>query len=282
MPGKLTLVGTPIGNLGDMSPRGLEALRGCDFIAAEDTRVTRKLLTHFGISRPLISYHEHNQRDQGERILARLLDGQTVALVTDAGMPAVSDPGEALVALCHQHGVPVEVVPGPAAVTAAVALSGLPSGRFTFEGFLTTNKRGRREHLASLAREERTMVFYEAPHKLIYTLKDLLEALGDRRVTIAREITKIYEEVLPTTLAQAVAHYQNIPPKGEFVLVIEGKNPRETAKEDTVTPEEAAQRAKELMAEGLSASEAARRTAAETGCKKGDIYKCIMHDEAGN
>ena len=209
--GRLTLVGTPIGNLSDFSPRAIQALEQCDFIAAEDTRVTLKLLNHFGITKPLVSYHEHNKRERGEQLCARLLAGEQGVLVSDAGMPAISDPGEDLVALCHERGVPVGVVPGPTAVTAALALAGLPTGRFTFEGFLSVNKRSRRAHLDSLRGEMRTMVFYEAPHKLKYTLCDLLAALGDRRIALVREITKIHEEVIRTTLHAAVylnAHFR--------------------------------------------------------------------------
>ena len=206
--GRLTLVGTPIGNLSDFSPRAVAALQECDFIAAEDTRVTLTLLNHFGIKKPLVSYYEHNKRERGEQICARLEAGENAVLVSDAGMPAISDPGEDLVALCHERGIPVGIVPGPSAVVTALALSGLPTGRFTFEGFLSMNKRGRREHLAELQTERRTMVFYEAPHKLSSTLDDMLAAWGDRRIAIVRELTKIHEEVIRTTLAEAAARYQ--------------------------------------------------------------------------
>jgi len=276
--GKLVLVGTPIGNLSDLSPRAAEALRGCDVIAAEDTRVTLKLLNRFGIKKSLVSYHEHNRFGSGERLAARMEAGETVALVTDAGMPAVSDPGEDLVALCHERGIPVEAVPGPTAAMTALALSGLPAGRFTFEGFLSVNRRSRREHLDSLKTESRTMIFYEAPHKLPATLTDLLAALGDRRMAVARELTKIHEEVLRTTLAAAALQYQNETPKGEFVLVIEGAAPP-AAVEATV--EEAAELAAGYMSKGLSASEAAKRAAAETGCKKGDIYRLLIKENHG-
>lgn len=271
--GRLTLVGTPIGNLSDFSPRALEALRACDFIAAEDTRVTLKLLNHFGITKPLVSYFEHNKRERGEVICARLLEGENAVLVTDAGMPAISDPGEELVDQCHERGIPVGVVPGPTAMATALAVAGLPTGRFAFEGFLSMNKRSRREHLDSLRGEPRTMVFYEAPHKLLSTLEDLLAVLGDRRVALVRELTKIHEEVVRTTLREAIDRYTQNPPRGEFVLVVEGAAPTERP---PMTAEEAATLAREYLAQGMSASEAAKTAAAETGLKKGDIYRLII------
>lgn len=271
MSGKLYIVGTPIGNLGDISPRALETLEECDFIAAEDTRVTVKLLNHFEIKKPMISYFEHNRREKGELIAERILQGETCALVTDAGMPAVSDPGEDLVALCHEKGIEVRVVPGPSAFVAAAALSGLSVGRFTFEGFISVNKQSRREHLASVAHEKRTMIFYEAPHKLSATLRDLYETLGDRRMAIVREITKIHEEVIRTTLAEAALRYAEEPLKGEIVLVIEGEKNENSA----VTLEDAVTLANEYIAGGLSASFAAKKAAKETGLKKGDIYDLI-------
>ena len=271
--GTLTLVGTPIGNLSDFSPRAVAALEGCDFIAAEDTRVTLKLLNHFGIQKPLVSYHEHNKRERGENLCARLLGGENGVLVSDAGMPAISDPGEDLVALCHQKGIPVGVVPGPTAVTAALALAGMPTGRFTFEGFLSVNKKPRREHLDSLRHEVRTMVFYEAPHKLKSTLADLLGVLGDRPIALVREITKIHEEVVRTTLTEAVAYYGDNEPRGEFVVIVGGAAPREKT---VATPEEAAQMARGYMAEGMSPSEAAKTAAAECGLKKGEVYKLLI------
>ena len=274
--GRLTLVGTPIGNLSDFSPRAVAALEECDFIAAEDTRVTLKLLNHFGITKPLVSYHEHNKRDSGERLCARLLAGEHGVLVSDAGMPAISDPGEDLVNLCHQKGIPVGVVPGPTAVTTALALAGLPTGRFTFEGFLSVNKKERRAHLDSLRREPRTMVFYEAPHKLRSTLADLLAALGDRPIALVREITKIHEEVVRTTLAAAVEKYGQEDPRGEFVLIVGGAAPTETA---PATPAEAAEIARAYLREGMSPSEAAKQAAADTGLKKGDVYRLLLNDK---
>lgn len=276
MTGTLTLVGTPIGNLSDFSPRAVEALQSCDFVAAEDTRVSLTLLNHFGIRKPLVSYFEHNKRERGEMICRKLEAGESAVLVTDAGMPAISDPGEDLVALCRERRIPVTVVPGPCAGIAALAVSGLPTGRFTFEGFLSMNRRSRREHLASLQQEPRTMVFYEAPHKLLSTLEDLLEALGDRSVCLARELTKLHEEIRYTTLSEAVQYYRQTPPRGEFVLVIAGAAPQEP---EEVSPEQAAERARALVQEGLPVSEAARRIAAETGLKKGDIYRAVIQGE---
>ncbi|MBQ8503663.1 MAG: 16S rRNA (cytidine(1402)-2'-O)-methyltransferase [Clostridia bacterium] len=273
MSGKLYVVGTPIGNLGDISPRALKTLEEVDFIAAEDTRVTLKLLNHFEIKKPLISYFEHNRREKGEIITDRILMGESCAIVTDAGMPAVSDPGEDLVALCHEKGITVNVVPGPSAFVAAIALSGLPVGRFTFEGFLSMNKAARKEHLESVKNEKRTMVFYEAPHKLSATLKDLYNTLGDRNLAIVREITKIHEETIRTTLCRAAERYSEEALKGEIVLVIEGATEPE---EEEITLSEAVELAKAYMNEGIGASMAAKKAAKETGHKKGDIYKEII------
>ena len=270
MAGKLTLVGTPIGNLSDFSPRAVEALRECDFIAAEDTRVTLRLLNRFGIHKTLVSYYEHNKRDRGAQLIARLEAGENAVLVSDAGMPAISDPGEDLVALCHARQIPVGVVPGPSAVITALAVSGLPTGRFTFEGFLSMNRRSRREHLQQLTNDVRTMVFYEAPHKLPSTLEDLLAVLGDRRIALVRELTKIQEEVIRTSLAEAAVRYRTEAPRGEFVVIVEGRPP---VKEAACTVEDAVSLAKELAADGLSASEAAKQAAAQTGIKKGEIYR---------
>lgn len=235
--GALYVVGTPIGNLSDFSPRAAETLAAVDFIAAEDTRVTMKLLNHFGIKKPLVSYYEHNKAEKGGRIVDRILAGETCAIVSDAGMPAISDPGEDLVALCAEHDVPVLVVPGPSAVISALAVSGLPTGRFTFEGFLSVNKKSRKDHLESVKNEVRTMVFYEAPHKLPYTLRDMAEIFGDRRIALVREITKIHEECVRTTLYKAAEYYEQNAPKGEFVLVIEGakvEEQKEMTLEDAV------------------------------------------------
>lgn len=273
MSGKLILVGTPIGNLEDLSPRGIEALQSCDFIAAEDTRVTLKLLNRFGIKKPMVSYFEHNRRERGEIIVSRILAGENCVLVTDAGMPAISDPGEDLVALCHASGITVTAAPGPAAFVTALALSGMPAGRFTFEGFLSVNKKSRREHLESILTERRTMIFYEAPHKLPNTLADMAQALGDRRIALVREITKIHEEVILTTLFEAREKYRDGGAKGEFVLIVEGAPAPE---KESYTLEEAAEMAAAKVGAGASAAAAAKETAKLTGLKKGDIYRELL------
>ena len=274
--GALYVVGTPIGNLGDFSPRARETLEEADFIAAEDTRVTLKLLNHFGIKKPLISYFEHNKLEHGPLIVARLQEGQTCALVSDAGMPAVSDPGETLVAACAQENIPVYVVPGPTAAVSALAISGLPTGRFTFEGFLSVNKRSRKEHLEAVAQEDRTMIFYEAPHKLRKTLSDFSKVFGpQRRVALCRELTKVHEEVWRTTLGEAAAHYRDKEPRGEFVLVIQGRE-RPAQREEEYTLEEAAALARDLAQSGLSASEAAKQAAQQTRFKKSQLYGALL------
>lgn len=269
---KLYLVGTPIGNLGDLSPRAQETLETVDFIAAEDTRVTRKLLSYFGISKPLVSYYQHNLRERGEEIAGRIAAGESCALVTDAGMPAISDPGEDLVRLCAARGIEVISVPGPAAVVTALALSGLSASRFTFEGFLSTNRPGRKEHLDSLRDERRTMIFYEAPHKLRTTLDDLLTAFGDRRIALCRELTKLHEEVIRTTLSEAAERYRETAPRGEFVLVVEGAPPEQPQKAPL---SEAVSLAQSLMKSGLAPAPAAKEAARRTGCKKSEIYKLL-------
>ena len=272
MSGTLTVVGTPIGNLGDFSPRAREALAAADFIAAEDTRVTLKLLNHFGLKKPMLSYYEHNKRGRGAVICERIEAGENCVLVSDAGMPAISDPGEDLVAECAARGIRVLAVPGPTAMATALALSGLPTGRFTFEGFLSVNKKSRRDHLEELRGEKRTMVFYEAPHKLAATLRDLLDTLGDRRIALARELTKIHEEVIRTTLAEAANRFADGSARGEFVLVVEGAAQETPA--EAVTVEEAAALALSLAAEeNLPLSEACRRAAAQTGLPRNRIYK---------
>ncbi|MDD2361956.1 MAG: 16S rRNA (cytidine(1402)-2'-O)-methyltransferase [Oscillospiraceae bacterium] len=272
MAGKLILVGTPIGNLSDMSPRAIKALQDCDFIAAEDTRVTIKLLNHFEIKKPMVSYYEHNKRERGSQICSRIEAGESCALVTDAGMPAISDPGEELVGLCMERGIQVGVVPGPSALITALAVSGLPTGRFTFEGFLSMNRKNRKEHLQSICDERRTLIFYEAPHKLTATLNDLYKALGDRKTAIVRELTKLHEEVIRTTLSKAVVRFSEETPKGEIVLIIEGAPPPAVP---VFTVRQAASLAAEFMEQGMSASEAAKHAAAKTGVKKGDIYREI-------
>lgn len=273
MSGKLYVVGTPIGNLSDFSPRAVETLASVDFIAAEDTRVTLKLLNHFDIKKPMVSYFEHNRRERGEVILERIKSGESCAIVTDAGMPAISDPGEDLVDLCLSNGITVESVPGPTAFATAVAMSGLPSGRFTFEGFLSVNKPSRREHLEEIVTERRTMVFYEAPHKLTATLKDLYKYLGDRQIALIKELTKIHETVERTTLSAACEKYSQQVPKGEFVIVIEGST---EPKQKEVSLDEAVMLAKKLVESGMAINDAAKETAKETKLKKGDIYKALL------
>lgn len=273
MSGKLYVVGTPIGNLSDFSPRAVETLASVDFIAAEDTRVTLKLLNHFEIKKPMVSYFEHNRRERGEIILERIKSGENCAIVTDAGMPAISDPGEDLVDLCLSNGITVESVPGPTAFATAMAMSGLPSGQFTFEGFLSVNKPSRREHLEEIASERRTMVFYEAPHKLTATLKDLYKYLGDRRIALIKELTKIHETVERTTLSEACEKYSAQTPKGEFVIVIEGST---EPKQKEVSLDEAVALAKGLVENGMAINDAAKEIAKETKLKKGDIYKALL------
>ncbi|MTS64447.1 16S rRNA (cytidine(1402)-2'-O)-methyltransferase [Pseudoflavonifractor sp. BIOML-A5] len=270
MAGTLYLVPTPIGNLGDISRRIADTLGAVDFIAAEDTRISIKLLNHLGIKKPMVSYYRHNSETAGDAVLGRLLAGESCALVTDAGTPAISDPGEELVALCAEEGVPVISIPGPCAMVCALACSGLPTGRFTFEGFLPMNKKNRRAHLESLRGEQRTMIFYEAPHKLAATLRDLRETFGpERRVSLCRELTKLHEEVRRCTLGEAESHYAENPPKGEFVLGVEGGCPPE---EDGMTLEEAVELAAAYRAEGLSLKDAVRRAAEETGFSKNTLY----------
>ena len=273
MSGKLYLVATPIGNLGDFSPRAIAAMEEADFIAAEDTRVSIKLLNHFGIKKPLVSYHQHNCVTAGRAILDRLLSGEVCALVTDAGTPAISDPGEDLVKLCAEHDVPVYAIPGCCAVISALAVSGLSTRRFTFEGFLPVNKKERREQLKQLKNEQRTMVFYEAPHKLLGTLEDLQEAFGDRAVTLCREITKLHEETRRTTLDQAVAHYRENTPKGEFVLVIAGAEPVE---EMAVTLEQGVEMVLARREAGERMKDAVRQVAADTGLNKNELYDAAL------
>lgn len=277
MSGELYVVGTPIGNLGDLSPRAVETLSSCDFIAAEDTRVTLKLLNHFGIKKPMLSYFEHNKRERGVMITDRILAGESCAIVTDAGMPAISDPGEDLVALCHERGIKVNAVPGPSALIAALALSGMHTGRFTFEGFLSVNKKSRRDHLASLKDEKRTMIFYEAPHKLANTLRDLAQVFGDREITIVRELTKIHEQVIRTTLDQAVLEYGDGRLKGEIVLILAGAPEEE--EHTAMTLEEAVQAAREWMQGGDPPSLAAKKAAKAAGFTKGEIYKLLQEEE---
>ena len=275
MAGMLYLVPTPIGNLGDISERCRRTLEEADFIAAEDTRVSLKLLNYLGIKKSLVSYYEHNKAFKGNVILDRILAGETCALVSDAGSPAISDPGEDLVRLCAEHGVTVTAIPGPCAVITALSISGLPTGRFCFEGFLSTAKKSRKEHLASLVGETRTMIFYEAPHKLVSTLEDLAEFFGaDRKISLCRELTKLHEEVVRTTLGEAIAKYTENGPKGEFVLVVDGAAPVE---KEVPTAEDAGEMVKRLMGEGLSRKDAIKQTA-----KALDLPKNVVYDAALN
>ncbi len=273
MTGKLYVVGTPIGNLGDFSPRAAQILSEVDFIAAEDTRVTIKLLNHFEIKKPMVSYYEHNKAQKSSHIISRIIQGESCALVTDAGMPAISDPGTDLVALCFENNIPVVSVPGPSAIITAAAISGMDIGRFTFEGFLTMNKPKRREHLNEIKDEKRTMIFYEAPHKLAATLGDLYKQLGERNIAIIKELTKIHESVEHTTLSEAYEKYNGVKLKGEYVLIIEGR--KEAA--EPASDEDGLSLAKKYLNDGFSASDAAKKAAKETGLKKGDIYKLLIN-----
>ena len=274
MAGTLYLVPTPIGNLGDISPRAKKTLAEADFIAAEDTRVSLKLLNHLELKKPLVSYYEHNKNESGPRIVERLLAGESCALVTDAGSPAISDPGEDLVALCAKAGVCVCAIPGPCAAVTALSVSGLPTGHFCFEGFLSTNKKSRREHLDSLKSERRTMIFYEAPHKLQNTLKDLTDAFGpERRISLCRELTKLHEQILRMTLGEALAYYTENDPRGEYVLILEGAA---EASEEALTLEDAVSLALERIASGASKKDAVREVSHETGFPKNALYDAVL------
>ena len=272
--GTLYLVATPIGNLGDLSERAVKVLSEADFIAAEDTRNSMRLLTHLGISKPMISYFEHNKRERGEQIVARLQNGETCALITDAGTPAISDPGEDIVALCAKEGVPVSSIPGPCAAIVALTLSGLPTGRFCFEGFLPVDKQERRRRLERLASEDRTMIFHEAPHKLKNTLDDLASAFGDdRRLSLCRELTKLNEEAMRVTLGEAIAHYQENPPRGEYVLVVEGRTEAEVA---DWSETDVATHVASYIASGMSKMDAIKAVARDRGVPKSVIYKEVQ------
>ena len=274
MAGILYLVPTPIGNLGDISIRCRQTLEEADFIAAEDTRVSLKLLNHLGIKKSLVSYYEHNKAFKGEKIVERILAGETCALVSDAGSPAISDPGEELVKQCAAAGITVCAIPGPCAVITALSISGQATGRFCFEGFLSTSKKSRKEHLESLIGEQRTMIFYEAPHKLVSTLEDMAETFGaDRPISLCRALTKLHEEVVRTTLGQAIEKYGENPPKGEFVLVVAGAEP--PVKEEA-TEDDAVTRVKELMAQGISRKDAIKQTAKELGLPKNVVYDAAL------
>ena len=274
MAGMLYLVPTPIGNLGDISIRCRQTLEQADFIAAEDTRVTLKLLNHMGIKKSLVSYYEHNKAFKGDQIIERILAGETCALVSDAGSPAISDPGEDLVKQCAQAGIVVCAIPGPCAAITALSISGQATGRFCFEGFLSTAKKSRREHLESLRKEQRTMIFYEAPHKLVSTLEDMAEHFGpDRSISLCRELTKLHEEVVRTTLAEAIAKYQENPPKGEFVLIVAGAQPEE---EEVPTETDALGYLKRLIDNGMSRKDAIKQTAKDLGLPKNTVYDLAL------
>lgn len=272
----LCLVPTPIGNLSDISPRARQALADADFIAAEDTRVALRLLNHLELKKPLVSYYEHNKEGSGPKIVARILTGQRCALVSDAGSPAISDPGEDLVRLCAEAGIPVTAIPGPCAAITALSISGLPTGRFCFEGFLSTNKKSRQAHLDSLRSETRTMIFYEAPHKLTATLADLSAVFGaERRISLCRELTKLHEEVLRTTLGEAAAYYAEHAPRGEFVLIVEGAAPLAP---EAVSEADALEAVRALIGQGLSRKDAVRRVSEQTGIPKNELYNAAVRE----
>lgn len=275
--GKLYLVGTPIGNLGDMTYRAVETLKSVDFVCAEDTRVTAKLLNYFDIKVPLLSYHEHNAKTAGMQVVDRIMAGEDAAIVTDAGMPCISDPGEDLVKLCAENGVEINVVPGPSAVVSALAVSGLDTSRFSFEGFLSVTKKQRFSHLAQVKDCTSTMIFYEAPHKLLYTLKDMLEYFGDRKISLCRELTKIHEEVFRTTLSQAVEHYSVNKPKGEFVLVIEGAKAEDITQAETL--EQAFEQVQNLVRKGMRGADACKEIAKATKFSKSELYAMLLEQK---
>ena len=275
--GSLFVVGTPIGNLGDMTYRAVETLEKVDFICAEDTRVSAKLLNYFEIKTPLVSYHEHNAAQVGESICDRIAAGESAAIVTDAGMPCISDPGELLVKMCYERGIKVEVVPGPSAVITGLAISGLDTKNFQFEGFLSVTKKQRQEHLAAVKNSTHTLIFYEAPHKLLNTLEDMLKFFGDRKISLCRELTKLHEEVIRTTLSQAVEMYKAVKPKGEFVLVIEGAKESELSKAETI--EDALLQVKALVEKGMRGADACKEIAKATGFSKGELYTKLLEEK---
>lgn len=274
MAGKLYVVGTPIGNLGDLSPRAAETLESVDFIAAEDTRVTVKLLNHLCLKKPMVSYHEHNKASQHEKIADRIAMGETCALVTDAGMPAISDPGEDLVRYCRERELEIESVPGPSALITALAISGMPSKRFSFEGFLSVEKKEREAHLEEVKTDTHTLIFYEAPHKLTATLRDMLKYFGDRKIALVKELTKLHENCELTTLQAACEKFSVEAPRGEFVLIVSGAEPKDTATEYTL--ESAVEMAKGFIADGMSPTAAAKSAAGLTGFRRNEIYKNLI------
>ena len=273
--GTLYVVGTPIGNMEDVTFRQLETLKSVDFIAAEDTRVTLKLLNRYGIKKTLVSYHRHSGENCALSIMERIKNGENAAIVTDAGMPCISDPGEDLVKICAENEVDVKVVPGPSAVISALAVSGLSTSRFSFEGFLSVNKKQRYEHLENIQNDTRTLIFYEAPHKLRNTLKDFLKYFGDRKISLCRELTKVYEEILRMTVSEAIFYYESHNPKGEYVLVVEGAQERKDS--GSVTLEHAVRMAEGLINEGVKPSEACKRIAKDTNFSKGSLYSAVVN-----
>ena len=276
MAGKLFVVPTPVGNLSDMTPRAIEVLSKCDLILAEDTRTSSVIMRHFGITTPMISNHKFNEHNIIQNITNKLLSGENIALISDAGTPAISDPGFLISRECRRNNIPVETLPGATAFVPALVNSGLPCERFTFEGFLSVNKQSRFEHLQSLKQEKRTMIFYEAPHKLQNTLCDMLKYFGNREIALCRELTKIHEEVINTTFEDAIAMYEENRPIGEFVLIVSGK---QDEKDVEYTLEIAIEMAQRLCESGMQMTKAAKEVAAETGFKKGDIYKGLIENQ---
>ncbi len=278
--GTLYLCATPIGNLGDITLRVLETLRTVDLIAAEDTRNTLKLLNHYEIHKPMTSYHEHNKYEKAEELLGRLQRGESIAVVTDAGTPAISDPGEVLAALCLERGIRVTSLPGACALITALTMTGMPARRFCFEGFLPTDKKERAHVLAQLEREERTIILYEAPHHLRSTLKELLQAAGDRRIVLCRELTKKFEEAVPFTLGEACAYYETAEPRGEYVLVLAGADPAELRRKETAAWESMS--LQEHMAvyeeQGIPRKEAMKKVAQDRGIPKREVYRGLLEE----
>lgn len=270
------VIGTPIGNLDDITIRQLDTLKSVDFICAEDTRVTLKLLNRYEIKKQLVSFHEHSTKAEAQRIIDRILNGENCGIVTDAGMPCISDPGEVLVRMCAENNIEVKVVPGASAVVSAVAVSGLDTRRFMFEGFLPVNKKERTERLDLLKDETGLMVFYEAPHKLKNTLSCLADFFGtDRKISLCRELTKIHEEVLRMTLGEAVEYYNTTEPRGEFVLVLEGKTKNS---DDGITLEQALEQVKRLVEAGEKPTDACKAIAKESGFRKGELYSAFCNN----
>jgi len=282
MAGTLFLCATPIGNLGDMTPRVVETLETVDVIAAEDTRNSIKLLNHFDIHTPMTSYHEYNKVEKARQLVGQLQSGQNIALITDAGTPAISDPGEVLVQMCHEAGVPVTSLPGPAACITALTLSGLSTRRFCFEGFLPSDKKEKRQVLKELKEESRTMIFYEAPHHLVRTLEELYETLGQRKITLCRELTKKFETIMPTTLEEALTFYKSEEPRGEYVLVLEGKSREEKRKEAIAVWEDMSieEHMHYYESQGMDNKTAMKQVAKDRGVGKRDIYQYLVGKES--